>query len=71
LNPTLMAMIQSYSKAAVSRLDDHGLDSRFTEAELMAVLAARHERGLPITFQQTTGVDKPMTGGNMLMPRLK
>lgn len=71
LNPTLMAMIQSYSKAAVSRLDDHGLDSRFTEAELMAVLAARHERGLPITFPQTTGVDKPMTGGNMLMPRLK
>ena len=71
LNPTLMAMIKTYSNAAISRLDDHGLDSRFTEAELMAVLAARHERGLPITFPQTTGVEAPMTGGEMLMPRLK
>ena len=76
LNPVLMAMIKDQAKAhfpeaKVSRLDDHGFDSRFTEAELMAVLAARHDHNLPITFPETTGVNEALSGGVLVMPRLK
>lgn len=75
-NPVLMGMITDQAKthglqAKVSRLDDHGFDSRFTEAELMAVLAARHYYDLPITFPDTTGVGEPLSGGIIAMPRLK
>ena len=78
LNPVLMAMITaeantqfSASPPTVTRLDDHGIDSRFTEAELMAVLAARHYVDLPFTFPETTGVAEPLSGGIMASPRLK
>ena len=75
-NPVLMGMIKDYAQthcpeAKVTRLDDHGFDSRFTEAELMAVLAARHYYDLPITFPDTTGVGEPLSGGMIAMPRLK
>ena len=75
-NPVLMGMITDQAKthglqAKVSRLDDLGFDSRFTEAELMAVLAARHYFDLPITFPDTTGVGEPLSGGIIAMPRLK
>ena len=76
LNPVLMAMIkdqahQDFNNPTVTSLDEHGIDSRFTEAELMAVLAARHIHNLPISFPETTGVAEPMTGGIMAKPHLK
>lgn len=75
-NPVLMDYIRHYIKSDVSRLDDYqiagvNLDSRFTEAELMALLTARHCRDLPISFPETTGVKAPSSGGVMLRPRLK
>jgi anhydro-N-acetylmuramic acid kinase len=44
---------------------DIGLDGEFIEAELMAFIAVRSMRHLPITFPKTTGVRKPTTGGVM------
>ena len=69
MNPVLMAAIKAAAKGIrVSRSDDHvigglALDSRFIEAELMAYLAVRSLRDLPITFPETTGVDEPRSGG--------
>ncbi len=36
------------------------------EAQCFAVLAARTARGLPISFPETTGAPRPMTGGLVL-----
>ena len=61
-----MGMITDHAKPIAHSegrtVDDHGFDSLFTEAELMAVLAqGRHN--LPITFPDTTGVGEPLSGG--------
>ncbi len=40
-----------------------GMDGDYTEAELMAYLAARHQFQLPYTFPGTTGVNAPCCGG--------
>lgn len=77
LNPALMAAIKTAADGVdVSRSDDHmlggmALDSRFIEAELIAYLAMRSQRGLPITFPATTGVDQPRTGGVRAKVKLK
>ena len=69
LNPTLMRMIVSVAPhITITTMEDHGLDSRFIEAELMAFLAARSHYGLPITFPNTTGVSSPQSGGIMAYP---
>jgi len=38
------------------------------EAEAWAYLALRSLKGLPLTFPNTTGVAKPMTGGVLAKP---
>ena len=40
----------------------------FMESELMAYLTARSYYRLPITFPTTTGVKKPVTGGELFKP---
>jgi anhydro-N-acetylmuramic acid kinase len=40
-----------------------GWSSAAMEAELFAFLAVRCDRGLPITYPETTGVSEPLTGG--------
>ena len=67
-------MIRARTDAAVTVIDDHGgndpdLNGDFIEAELMAFLAERSRRGLPITFPGTTGVDAAMTGGMLTLPK--
>jgi anhydro-N-acetylmuramic acid kinase len=50
-------------EATIERVSAIGLDEDCLEAELMAYLAVRSVRGLPITFPGTTGVGSPLTGG--------
>jgi len=38
------------------------------EAQAFAYLAVRTLKGLPISFQSTTGVATPMTGGRLAYP---
>lgn len=52
----------------VRRVDDLGWDGDFIEAWAFAYLAARHLRGLPISFPQTTGVPRPISGGRLAQP---
>lgn len=64
-NPTLVEMIGDLLPMAVTTMEDHGLASGLIEAELMAFLAMRSNRGLPISFPGTTGAPRPMTGGKL------
>ena len=52
----------------VHSLFEYDLISDFVEAELIAYLSARSLNKLPITFPNTTGVDKALTGGFELIP---
>jgi anhydro-N-acetylmuramic acid kinase len=49
--------------------DSVGWNSDALEAQAFAYLAARHLRGLPLTFPTTTGVKAPMQGGVLVRPR--
>ena len=54
--------------AAVETAEAAGWSADALEAQAFAFLAARHLRGLPITFPGTTGVARAMTGGVMAKP---
>jgi anhydro-N-acetylmuramic acid kinase len=73
-NPHLLKTIQRrvselYGVTIEIRTADAlGWSSAAMEAELIAFLAVRSARGLPITFPSTTGVTKPLTGGRLVTP---
>ena len=50
-------------KAPVILIDDYGLDGDFIESQAFAYLAIRSYLKLPISYPETTGVNKPSTGG--------
>jgi anhydro-N-acetylmuramic acid kinase len=63
-NPTLMRMItEQFAPAQVESADAVGWSARALEAQAFAFLAVRNQRGLPITFPDTTGAPKSMNGG--------
>src|SRR5437016_2833234 len=63
-NPTLMRMItEQLAPAQVESADAVGWSAHALEAQAFAFLAVRTLRGLPITFPDTTGAPRPMTGG--------
>src|SRR5262249_30107794 len=67
-NRTLMRMLgERLAPAAVETAEAVGWSVDAPEA--FAFLAARHLRGLPITFPGTTGVPRAMTGGVIARPR--
>ena len=53
----------------VKTADALGMDGDYTEAELMAYLAARHQYQQPYTYPGTTGVDAPCCGGKTVEAR--
>ncbi len=68
-NRTLMRMLaERFAPATVETADAVGWSADALEAQAFAFLAARHLRGLPITFPGTTGVVRAMTGGVMARP---
>jgi anhydro-N-acetylmuramic acid kinase len=71
-NRTLMRMLaERLAPATVETADAVGWSGDALEAQAFAFLAARHLRGLPITFPGTTGVVRAMTGGVMARPESK
>lgn len=64
-NPVLMAGLQEALSLPVQRVEAIGLRGDSLEAELMAFLAVRSLKGLPITFPETTGVKSPCSGGRL------
>lgn len=63
-NRTLMAMLaQRLGDVPVCIAEAVGWSASALEAQTFGYLAARHQRGLPISFPGTTGAPQPMTGG--------
>ena len=44
-------------------IDDYGLDGDYIESQAFAYLAIRSNLKLPISYPETTGVNKSSTGG--------
>jgi len=64
-NPALMAQLRRRANVQAMDVDQFGMRGDAIEAECFAFLAVRSIRGLPISFPQTTGVSKPMSGGRL------
>jgi anhydro-N-acetylmuramic acid kinase len=63
-NPAIMRALSEQLGTCVSA-DDLGLRGDFIEAEAIAFIAARHARGLPVTFPATTGTSSPTPAGKL------
>lgn len=68
-NAAIMRGLSGSLPGIVLTAEDVGLDGDAIEAQAWAYLAVRCRRGLEITFPGTTGASKPMTGGQLAMPR--
>ena len=67
-NPEIMKALAERLPMPVKAAEDHGWRGDAVEAEAIAYLAARTANGLPISFPETTGVAKPMSGGRIARP---
>ena len=47
----------------IKQIDDYGINGDFVESQAFAYLAIRSYLKLPISFPETTGCNKPCTGG--------
>ena len=62
-NPSVMSALRDRLGAPVEPIEAIGWDGDAIEAEAFAYMAVRSRRGLPISFPETTGAPRPMTGG--------
>lgn len=67
-NATLRAMLAQRVGAEVRTADEVGWSADALEAHAFGYLAARADRGLPLTYPTTTGVSEPLTGGVRFEP---
>jgi anhydro-N-acetylmuramic acid kinase len=67
-NPRIMTGLAEALAAPVEPIESIGEDGDALEAHAFAYMAARHARGLPITFPGTTGAPKPLGGGRLHRP---
>jgi len=67
-NPAIMAMLDIHIDAEVISAGDVGWDGDMLEAQAFAYLAVRTLKGLPISFPETTGAPRPLTGGRIAYP---
>lgn len=68
-NPSIMADLKEMGdamEAEVVSAEDAGFDGDAMEAEAFGYLAVRAKLGLPLTFPETTGVEKPVSGGVLI-----
>ena len=62
-NKFLVNILNDILKTKIIISDKIGINGDFVESELIAYLAMRCIKKLPITFPSTTGIKKPITGG--------
>ena len=68
-NPAIMAMLDIHIDAKILSAENVGWDGDMLEAQAFAYLAVRTLKGLPISFPETTGAPRPMTGGRITNPQ--
>lgn len=62
-NPAVMAALAAEFNVPVEAVETVGWDGDALEAQAFAYLAVRSVRGLPLTFPETTGGPRPLSGG--------
>ncbi len=62
-NPAVMAALRAEFNTPVEAVESVGWDGDALEAQAFAYLAVRSVRGLPLTFPETTGGPRPLSGG--------
>ena len=62
-NQFLIESIQKKINKNIKKIDDLDIDGSFIESQAFGYLAIRSKLGLPISFPETTGCKKPITGG--------
>lgn len=67
-NTAIMAALAARLGAPVDKMEAVGWDGDALEAQCFGFLAARVQRGLPLSFPGTTGVAQPLPGGRIAMP---
>jgi len=67
-NPVLMGALGTRLAAPVRAIEAIGWNGDAIEAQAFAYMAVRSRNGLPISFPETSGVPKPMTGGRLHKP---
>lgn len=72
-NPAIINSLKSYLPAnkTIKTADQMGWSTTYMEAELIAWLAVRSVKKLPLTIPETTGVSEPVTGGEIFYPDSK
>jgi len=68
LNPVLMRALDACLSGQVVSADAYRIDGDALEAQAMAFLGARFKAGLPTTFPETTGANRPVVGGRLFLP---
>jgi anhydro-N-acetylmuramic acid kinase len=58
-----MSALRARLGAPVDPIEAIGWDGDAIEAEAFAYMAVRSRKGLPISFPETTGAPRPMSGG--------
>jgi len=64
-NPAIMQALRAALEAPVDPVEAVGWDGDALEAQAFAYLALRALDGLPLSFPRTTGIPRPLTGGNV------
>ena len=62
-NKFLIGLLQSKIKNKILQIDSLGIDGDYIESQAFAYLAIRSYLKLPISFPETTGCEKPCSGG--------
>ena len=65
-NQFLINTIEKKIKNKILNIDDFGLNGSFIESQAFGYLAIRSCLKLPISFPETTGCNKPCTGGTII-----
>jgi anhydro-N-acetylmuramic acid kinase len=67
-NAFMMDLMARAFNVPVRPVESVGWDGDFLEAEAFAYLAVRSQKGLALTLPGTTGVTKPLSGGQIHIP---
>ncbi|MBO0345737.1 anhydro-N-acetylmuramic acid kinase [Roseibium sp. CAU 1637] len=68
-NETLMKVLAEKMQGSVVPVEQHGFDGDALEAQAMAFLGARLLAGLPTSYPETTGAQRPVVGGRLFTAR--
>ena len=59
-------IIKDSKKINFYHVEEHGIDGDFVESQAFGYLAIRSILNLPISFPNTTGCKKPISGGEIV-----